>query len=386
MIQGIPYWRLSSFYFFYFCLVGTLNPYLGLYLSDIGLSAKQIGAVAGVLLGTKIIAPNFWSWLCDHTGRRLLVIAFGGFMAMLSFTGLFFWSAFLPIIIVTFFYSFFWNAILPQFDSLTLQHLDKNSHKYSQVRVWGSLGFIVAVVVLGWLFDRISIEYLIPISWLFLLFIWFSTLIVREPSRRAHTEQTHTHWLQLLKQPPVIAFFSAAFLLQFSFGGYYSFFSLHLESFHYSRTLIGLLWALGVLCEVGLFMVMHKVIAAVSLSSILFWSLLLTGIRWLIIAYFADSLIVMVFAQSIHALSFGAAHAGCIEMIRRFFQGPNAGQGQALYSAFGFGAGGASGAIVSGFLWEISAELLFTVSAVSAFIAAAVVWFGLTRSQVDHLG
>ncbi|MFT7224370.1 MAG: hypothetical protein ACI82Z_001927 [Cellvibrionaceae bacterium] len=44
------------------------------------------------------------------------------------------------------------------------------------------------------------------------------------------------------------------------------------------------------------------------------------------------------------------------------------------------------GAIVSGFLWEISAELLFSVFAISAFIAAVVIWFGLTKSHVDHLG
>lgn len=386
MIRGTPYWRLSSFYFFYFCLVGSLSPYLGLYLSDIGLTAQAIGIVNGVLMGTKIIAPNFFGWLCDHTGKRSRVITIGSFMAMLSFTGLFLSHALIPIIIVTFFYSFFWNAILSQFEVITVQHLHDNSHKYSHVRVWGSLGFMTAVVTLGWLFDQISIHYLIPISWAFLVFIWFSTLMVNEPSRHAQVKQTHAHWLKLLKQPPVIAFFVAAFLLQFSFGGYYSFFSLHLESFHYSRTLIGLLWALGVLCEVALLLFMHKIITRVSISTILFLSLILTGMRWLMIAYFAHSLIIMVFAQSIHALSFGAAHAGCIEMIRRFFQGPNAGQGQALYSAIGFGAGGAMGAIAGGFLWEVGAEWLFFVSAMSVFIAAAVVWFGLTRSHVDHLG
>ena len=385
MINGIPYWRLSSFYFFYFCLVGALNPYLGLYLSDIGFTAHAIGAVNGVLMGTKVVAPNLWGWLCDRTGQRLRIIALGSFVAAVSFTGLFFWQALIPILIITCIYSFFWNAVLSQFDTVTVQYLHDNSHKYSQVRVWGSVGFIVAVVILGWVFDHFSIQYLIPISWVLLTLIWISTLTINEPPKIKTAVQHHDHWLQLLRKPHVIAFFIGAFLLQFSFGAYYSFFSLHLESYGYSRTSIGLLWALGVFCEVILFLFMHKIMARVSVSTILFWSLIFTGIRWLAIAFLANNVWIMILTQSIHALSFGAAHAGSIEMICRFFQGPNAGQGQALYSAISFGAGGALGAIVSGFLWDISAQLVFVVSALSVFIAAIVIWFGLTRDHIDRL-
>jgi PPP family 3-phenylpropionic acid transporter len=382
VIEGIPYWRLSSFYFFYFALVGSLNPYLSLYLTDIGFTAHAIGAVNAVLMGTKIVAPNLWGWLCDRTGRRLRIIALGSFIAMMCFGGLLYWQTLIPILLITFIYSFFWNAVLPQFDTVTIEYLHEDSHLYSQVRVWGSLGFIVAVVFLGWLFDHFSIQYLIPMSWGLLFLIWVSALTISEPPRRKHPQAT-THWLALLKKPAVIAFFAAAFLLQFSFGGYYSFFSLHLESYQYSRTSIGLLWALGVFSEVILFIYMHRILSKVNVTSILFWSLLLTGVRWLLIAFYADNLVIILAAQTIHALSFGAAHAACIELIRRFFRGPNAGQGQALYSAIGFGAGGASGAICSGFLWDISPQLLFTVSAVAVMLAALVVWYGLCRIHID---
>lgn len=385
MIPGIPYWRLSSFYFFYFALVGALNPYLSLYLTDIGFAATAIGAVNGVFMGTKIVAPNLWGWLCDHTGQRLRIISLGSFVAMMIFGGLFYWQSLIPILIITFVYSFFWNAVLSQFDTVTIQYLRKDSHRYSQIRVWGSLGFIVTVVLLGWLFDHFDIQYLIPISWGILLLIWFSTVTIKEPSKQEGHHYDQVHWLALLKKPPVIAFFVAAFLLQFSFGGYYTFFSLHLETFGYSRISIGMLWALGVVAEVILFVFMHRIIERISVSSILFWSLLLTGFRWLLIAFYADNVTIMVFTQTIHALSFGAAHAGSIEMIRRFFRGPNAGQGQALYSAISFGAGGALGAICTGFLWGISAQLLFSVCSLVVFIAAAVVWFGLTRDHVDSV-
>ena len=129
---------------------------------------------------------------------------------------------------------------------------------------------------------------------------------------------------------------------------------------------------------------MHRIIARVCVSSILFWSLLLTTFRWLLIGFYADSLVIMILAQIIHALSFGAAHAGCIEIIRRLFRGSNAGQGQALYSAIGFGAGGALGAIIGGFLWNVSALLLFSVCAAAVLLAAIVAWFGLTESRFHN--
>jgi len=382
MIAGIPYWHLASFYFFYFALVGALNPYLGLYLKDIGFTGQAIGAVSGVLMGTKIVAPNLWGWICDITGKRLRIISLGSFVAMMCFSALFYWQSLISILIITFLYSFFWNAVLSQFDTVTIQYLGEDSHRYSQVRVWGSIGFIVSVTLLGWLFDYYSIHYLIPIAWGLLVLIWLSTLSLKEPKKIIYP-QSHSHWLILLRKPAVIAFFIAAFLLQFSFGAYYSFFSLHLESYGYSRSLIGLLWALGVLCEVVLFLYMHKILPRFHVAIILFVSLLLTALRWLIIAFFADNLSMIVFAQTIHALSFGAAHAACIDLIRRFFKGPNAGQGQALYSAITFGAGGAVGAVCSGFLWDISAQLLFSLSAVVVLIAALIAWYGLYQNDSE---
>lgn len=369
----VPYWRLSGFYFFYFALVGALSPFFSLYLSDIGLAAYAIGLVNAVLMGTKIIAPNVWGWLCDYTGQRLRVIRIGSFLSMVFFSGLFFYQSLLSILIIVFFYSFFWNAILSQFDTVTIQYLQQQSERYGHVRLWGSMGFIVSVTALGIAFDYFSIRYLIIISWILLLFIWLNCLSLHDrslPSRPA----SHESWLNLLKRPPVIAFFVATFLLQLSFGAYYTFFSLYLESYDYSRTSIGLLWALGVVAEVILFLYIHRLMPKIGVGYLLFLSLLLTAIRWVVVAFFADNLWIIILAQAIHAFSFGAAHAASIELIRQFFVGKHAGQGNALYSSLTYGVGGAIGALSSGFLWEVNPQLLFIMSGVAVFLAAAIAW------------
>ncbi|MFT7388060.1 MAG: PPP family 3-phenylpropionic acid transporter [Candidatus Endobugula sp.] len=375
-LSSIPYWRLSGFYFFYFALVGALSPYLSLYLSDIGLTAYAIGLVNAVLMGTKIVAPNLWGWICDRTGKRLLIIGVGLGLATLFFAGLFFWQALLPILIITFLYSFFWNAVLSQFDTLTIQYLDENSQHYSRVRVWGSVGFIASVTALGFLFDVVSIAYLIPISWVLLFLITINCTLLSEPPARK-VSHVSISCKAIIKQPAVIAFFMAAFLLQLSFGAYYTFFSLYLESYGYTRTTIGLLWALGVIAEVILFLIIHRLMPAMGVSYLLFWSLLLTSMRWFLTAFFADVVWVMLLAQCIHAFSFGAAHAASIELIRQFFKGKNAGQGNALYSSVTFGAGGAIGALLSGYLWGINPQLLFVMAGVVLLLAAAIARLGL---------
>ncbi len=379
VVPYIPYWRLSAFYFFYFALVGALNPYFGLYLSDIGFTAYAIGLVNAVLMGTKIVAPNVWGWLCDYTGKRLQIITAGSFLALVFFSGLFFWQTLAPILLVTFLYSFFWNAVISQFDTVTIQYLKTNSDRYSHVRLWGSIGFIISVVILGGLFDFFSIQYLIPIAWVLLLLIWLSCCSVKDPGKPAAVADVR-HWWQLLRRRSVIAFLIAAFLLQLSFGAYYTFFSLYLELYHYSRTTIGLLWAVGVLAEVVLFLKMHRVMSQLGVEKLFFWSLLLTGIRWLMLAFFPECPALILVSQLIHALSFGAAHAACIELIRQYFKGCHAGQGNALYSSMTFGVGGALGAIGSSLLWEISPPWLFICGAIVVFIAAVVVRIYLCKN------
>ena len=65
----VPYWRLSSFYFFYFALLGCISPYWGLFLDDKGFSAQEIGELMALFGLVRILAPNVWGALGDYTGH-----------------------------------------------------------------------------------------------------------------------------------------------------------------------------------------------------------------------------------------------------------------------------------------------------------------------------
>ena len=283
MTAALPYWRLSGFYFFYFALLGTWVPYWSLYLKSLGFSSEEIGILTSLVMLTKILAPSLWGWLADSFGYRSRIIRVGAFMAMLAFSGAFLRSDFWWLAGVIISYSFFWNAVLAQFDVLTLSHLAGRYGRYSLIRVWGSIGFIVAVIGVGWWLDNHPIGQLLYLITILLSGIWLASLLVVEKPGGLRQDAERQSLKGILRQPAVIAFFAVSFFLQLSHGPYYTFFSIYLEAQDYSRSLIGGLWSLGVIAEVLLFLFMHRLLARYSLRGIVLWSLGLSALRWLLI-------------------------------------------------------------------------------------------------------
>ena len=368
----IPYWRLSGFYWFYFASLGVVVPFWSLYLQSLAFNAKEISELMAILMGTKIVAPYIWSWIADHTGHCMKIIRLGSVMSVIMFAGVFISSNFWWLALVMLLFSFFWNATLPQFEANTMNYLGADTHKYSVVRLWGSLGFVVAVIVIGSLLDDFGYQ-LVPVS-IFVLYVFITVFsyMVKDAKQEVSITQ-NTFILVALKKPHVIALLSICFLMQMSHGPYYTFYSIYLKEFAYSSTTLGWLWALGVIAEIVLFVFMHRLMPKHSPRFLMMLALLLTSIRWLIIGFFVENLTMIIIAQCLHAASFGLYHAVAIELIHRNFKGKLQGRGQAVYSAVSFGAGGAIGALISGAYWEVySPQLIFSVAALISFVALLI--------------
>lgn len=370
----MPYWRLSGFYLFYFASLGALVPYWSLYLKSLGFSSLQIGQLMAVLMATKIISPNIWGWIADHTGRRMAIVRLGSLLAVVTFGGVFFTESYWGLALVMLLFSFFWNAALPQFEANTLSHLGEHSHRYSMIRLWGSIGFILTVAGLGPLLDLAGAAILPAVLLGLFLAIWGSSLIVPERNGRAVVPQ-HESLGKILRRPEVMALLAVCFLVQASHGPYYTFYTIYMEGFGYSRGIIGQFWALGVIAEVVIFLVMSPLVRRFGLRSLMMWTALLSAIRWVLIGALPEALPVMLLAQLLHAASFGVFHATAIALFHKFFIGRHQGRGQALYSSLSFGAGGAFGALYSGMLWDgLGAELTYYIAALQAGLAVFISW------------
>ncbi len=374
-----PYWRLSAFYLFYFASLGALIPYWGLYLKGKGFSALEIGELMALIMVTKVISPNVWGWIADHTGRRMAIVRLGALCAVLSFLGVFFGQGYAWLAVTMLLFSFFWNAALPQFEATTFTHLGEETHRYSSIRLWGSIGFIVTVAVLGAVIQWRG-AHVLPWA-LLLLFagIWLASLRVPEQAA-GHLHLDHVPLRKVLLRPEVAALLTVCFLMQASHGPYYTFYTIYLEDHGYASALIGGLWALGVVAEVGVFLVMHQWVPRFGVGRLLQTSLLLAGVRWLLIGTQVDHLAVLVFAQLLHAASFGIYHASAIELIHRYFTGRHQGKGQALYSSLSFGAGGALGSYYAGLGWDsLGPAAVFGIAALLNLLALILAWRYLPR-------
>jgi PPP family 3-phenylpropionic acid transporter len=372
-VKAIPYWKLSGFYFVYFASLGVLVPYWSLYLKKLGYSSFVIGALVAILPATKLIAPYIWGWLADVTRRSMLIIRIASVLALLSFALVFARTELWWLALVMFLFSFFWNATLPQFEAMTLNHLGDDSHRYSNIRLWGSLGFIVSVTVLGVLLQSWSVA-LVPWTVLFLFAVIAAfSFVVPEKLNAPHTD--HKPIWRVIKQPQVLAFFVVCFLMLCSHGPYYTFYTIYLENHGYSSRMVGLLWAVGVLAEVVMFLLMHRFLPKYGARKLLMVTLLLTSLRWLLIGFYVDNLALLFIAQLGHAFSFGVFHAVGISLVHQFFTGSHQGRGQALYSSVSYGAGVAVGSLVSGMLWDSAgAGVLFSCAAGCTLLAAVIVW------------
>ena len=127
------------------------------------------------------------------------------------------------------------------------------------------------------------------------------------------------------------------------------------------------MWSIGVIAEIIAFALMQRIIAALGLRTLFLLGLLLAGLRFLVIAWLADSIVLMLLAQVLHAATFGTHHAASIALIHRFFQGRHQAKGQALYISASFGLGGTLGGLATGALWgSLGAGWIFTLAALSA--------------------
>jgi PPP family 3-phenylpropionic acid transporter len=369
---AVPYWRLSGFYFFYFAFVGAMAPYWGLYLRSLEFNAWQIGVLMSLLQVMRIFAPNVWGHIADHTGKRVAIVQVAALVCLLAFIGVFWTTSFWSLFLVMSLISFFWSASLPLVEATTLSHLKDRTERYGRIRLWGSVGFILVVVGLGAALDHFPVTLVLWVVFGLLIGIVLTTRVMPEAEMVRH-DHDHIPLGRVMRRPEVAALIAAAMLMAAAHGPYYTFFTIHLVEAGYSKTLAGWLWALGVVCEIGVFLVMPRVFARVRPETILLFTLLAAALRFVLIGWLVDNLPVLLFAQLLHALTFGAYHASAMALVHRYFVGKNQARGQALYNSLAFGVGGTLGSLYAGGAWDsLGSAETFTLASGFALVAAFI--------------
>ena len=177
--------------------------------------------------------------------------------------------------------------------------------------------------------------------------------------------------LPRLRDRPLWIFLLTALAMQLSHGAFYVFLSLHLDRNGYSAQAIGGLWAVGVIAEIAMFLVIPKMMRRVSPRTVMAVCFGVGAVRWLVTAMLPQSVVAITLAQLGHAFTFAAFHSASIQAISQFFPGRSGVHGQGLLYGFSSGLGGVGGALLAGALWEFGGGQ-------ASFLGSAVVSvFGL---------
>ena len=370
--------RLSWFYFAYFAHLGAFVAYFSLWLQARGYSPPEIAAVLAVPAVLRIVAPALWGWFADSLTARLrggqpAFVALLSALAAASFAMLtqagdlhavFGWVALTAL---------FTAGVLPLVDAMALAALGAQAGRYGPVRLWGSVGFTASVLAVGAWLDRAPVTVLLPLVAALMLCAAFSALALPH----ARTESPHADprgALQVLREPRVAAFFAACFCMTVAHGALYAFYSIYLVETGYSTTTVGVLWTLGVLAEIGVFVALPALFRRYSLRAILLASFAAAALRFVAIGWGVESAALLALAQLLHGLTFGAYHAAAIAAVQRLFGGSLAVRGQALYASFSYGVGGVAGILLSGWSWSaLGPGLTFTISAAFGLAGALLV-------------
>lgn len=320
MTQRVPYWRLSAFYFAYFAYVGAFSPYFSLYLQHLGLGAVAISAMLGLQQLMRMLGPNLWGRMADAGAGRVALLRLSMVLMVASFCCLFLAEGFAGLFAVMALMSFFSSAAMPLHESMTFVWLKEQPDRYGPIRLWGSVGFIVAVLALGAMLDRMGVDALLWLTLPILVVMLVCAFMLPSPAKGVLPVARESLW-PVLRRAEVWALLLSCFLMAVAHGPLYTFYSIYLADQGYGKSSIGMLWSLGVVAEIAVFLGMPALVRRWAFSGILAASYLCATLRFLLIGWAVDSFALMVVAQILHAATFGAHHAAAVGLINTWFRG-----------------------------------------------------------------
>ena len=355
---------ISSQYFIYFGVLGIFLPYFNLYCYHIGFSGLQIGVLSALRSVAMVLFPLIWGILADRRNIRRPIYILCNFVSTAVWAIFLFTADFWPMLVITAFYGMFYAPIISFLEAVTMDVLGAAKKSYGRIRAWGSISFILMVLVLGKIIDAYSVDII-----LVLILAGSSMLAAISlgiPAIQSTKKDILTPGAGSLLNKRVVLFLFCAFLMLVSHGAYYGFFSIHLADMGYGSIFIGITWALASTAEILVMIKSDKIFSRFSLENVLFFSFMVAALRWLIL-FWAQSAALILLSQILHAVTYGTFHMASILYIDRLAPEKAKTLGQAVNNALTYGLGLMVGFFVNGCVYEITGS--FTLFLMSSLIA-----------------
>lgn len=343
-------YSMQGFYLFVFFGFGSLFPLLSVYLSEVEkLNGYQIGIILSIGPVIMIFFQPFWGMISDmknlHNRLLTLTTVITGFSAI----GYLVFESFFSFILIAVFLAIFQSAIIPLSDSISLKYTSKAGVNYGNVRLFGSLGFGIAVFIMG----KLSEWNPQVIFYAFFLTLLIAAFLSLKMPLEAAGKPNHllSGMKDLIKMKRFLVFLAVTFLI---FGPNLAnnfYFSLFVEDRGGTYTGIGIAFLIAVLSEIPFMRAAGSWISKLGLLQVALIASLVSLIRW--IFYFTEpSLTLIYFSAVIQGFSLGLFIPAGLQYIREITPAQMTATAVTFYSAVGNGLGNWFFTFIGGIIFE----------------------------------
>ncbi len=375
---------ISSQYFLYFGILGISLPYFNLYCYHLGFTGFQIGLLSALKSVVMVIFSLMWGGIADRFQNRRTIFIACHFVSTGIWAFYFLTADFRQMLLIAVCHGIFHAPLIAFLEAFTMDLLGNEKRSYGKIRVWGTLSFIAATLILGKIIDIWSLRVI-------LVLILAGSLIqsffaIRIPEARHPKPETQNLKLDTRPQFQVSSFkfqifLLCAFLMLVSHGAYYGFFSIHLENLGYGSTFIGIAWALSAASEILVMIFSDRIFRRFPVEHVLIFSFMVATCRWFALFFVASPLLILI-SQLLHAFTYGTFHIASILYIDRLSPDGAKTTGQVVNNAVTYGLGMMVGFLGNGYLYEqMDSFSLFAVSAFTALAGGVILSVSYRKSK-----
>ncbi|MET1411353.1 MFS transporter [Roseibium sp. HPY-6] len=378
--------RVAALFACHFFGFGLFLPFFPLVMEFRGLSAAEIGLILGIGTIARTAASPILSNIADWTSQRRLSILVYSTIGAACISLFFLPGGVLLLGGAVIGYMVIKAPVLPLSDAYALDTARNTGADYARMRLWGSVGFVLANLAGGSLAGADGSWMIVSLTVAASLATGFVVLsLPRQPRDSATTEEREQKKATPFAQVwfwPVLAILG---LFQATHAAFYGFGTIYWQSINVPDFAIGILWAIGVVAEIALFAVAGKLALRFDPPMFLIAAGIASVVRWGLFP-FADSLVFMGVLQLLHGFTFGAAHLGAVAILAKVVPARWSGTGQGLFTA-SIGVQMAAGLAVAGGLFEADPHApFFLMSGVAATGLVAIIFMApLIRRQMSRL-
>lgn len=384
--------RMSTLFAAIFLPVGIYLPYFPLWLDHVGFGAREIAIILSAPMFLRLATTPFITSFADRASDRVHVLIAMAVAAFLLSLGYFLTPSYVVMVGVSVALAVVWTPHGPLADSLALSGVRRFGSDYASLRIWGSASFLIANLAGGMLLSVTGIENVPFLIAAGLAGVVAASLFAprlgrpRIPSPLSASSLHIPEGGKSLFNPALLWVVAGAGLITASHGFVYGFGSIYWTSLGIGEKVVGVLWSLGVLAEVGIFLAFRRLFGNASSIHILLLAGVGAMLRWIAFPLIWPSglgVAGFVVGQSLHALSTGLVLLGVQKMIAQTVADHRLGAAQGLVF-FGNGFSMAAVMLVSGPLYETLGVKGFYVMA--GIAAAGVIALLIARAQPQSAG